>query len=97
MQAVCKHYINTQRHTSYDRELSALRTIQAAEGEGRNVWPNLLSWNDEERHLVTQPLAESMGKFKCHVAFTGGIPAAQTPCLAPALKLQPSNLVLLAT
>lgn len=78
MQAVCKHYCGLERASSYFREKAALEAIRDARCEadkeqGRSVWPKLLSANDQQHVLVTQPVVKQMGKWLRYFGCKGSL------------------------
>lgn len=89
LQAVCKEYRGNERLPSYNREKSALEAIRDApagdanQAQGRTVWPRLLSANDQQTLLLTQPVVKQMGEWLHNFGCKGSLQAsAHTTCAA---------------
>jgi hypothetical protein len=71
VQAICKWYQGGYRQGSYKRERDALEVIsQGPKGEGRDLWPRLLSINHDQHVLLTQPLASPPGALADHTVWS---------------------------
>lgn len=71
VQAVCKWFQGGYHQGSYKRERDALEVIsQVPKGEGRDLWPRLLSINHDQHVLLSQLVTSPPGALADHTVWS---------------------------
>lgn len=86
LQAVCKQYLGMDRVDIFEQEVEVLQKIRVSEGEGKGVWPQLHSFTETQRTIVTMPkvapLGERLGARTSAVQAPASTASAGTPRLS---------------
>ncbi len=68
LQAVLKQYTGVERHNSFHRDVDALLAINDSrlspnnDVSGHLLWPEHIDTDEQQRLLVTRPLAKPLGE-----------------------------------